>query len=499
MDANAAWQGAVDEAKLRRLHTMQDAISMAEDARRNGSYHDVHCWVFTPQSFASLLGRTAALGLHVFACVDLYDTLPGELEFQVILKPDTDRETAARSWDRFTKFVRVDVPCSATKTEADDLRLRLSEAEAWATELSKRKTVAEERVAAMEASSSWRITRPARALGRCLKPRQPRPAEERPIVKTEAHDGSGCLAAAPVSDPVLAQQDQHPATSSAEATAAPPAPSDRPSESTRNDMPDNIETSEPFGEKYFMDPASGSAYHVNNYLETALLSRTYFEMAEIIATCFEPNSVLEVGCAAGPTIYHLNNFYNTTARGVDVSQWAVEHRLHPNISQASADQLPFADESFDVVFSCHALEHLTLEILEAAIAEMSRVATPDAVQYHLLPILGSGPYTDVFGSMVGLRRDPTHNLLFNRERWLKAWATHGWTDAGVQVAHVYDNHSFEFSDCQIILTRRPLTTDICRRIARKNLDVARTYQNALVKRPAPGLETFLNDIRDNWK
>jgi hypothetical protein len=47
-------------------------------------------------------------------------------------------------------------------------------------------------------------------------------------------------------------------------------------------------TAEKFGEAYSMDPTSGSAYRANNYLETALLSRTYFEMAEILARCFKP-------------------------------------------------------------------------------------------------------------------------------------------------------------------------------------------------------------------
>ena len=259
------------------------------------------------------------------------------------------------------------------------------------------------------------------------------------------------------------------------------------------------QTSELFGERYFMDPTSGSAYHVNDYLETALLSRTYFEMAELIATCFKPKKILEVGCAAGPTVYHLNNYFSTDASGVDVSGWAVEHRLHPNISQASADNLPFPDATFDVVFSCHTLEHLTADAIDKAIAEMTRVATPGAVQFHLLPILGSGPYTDVFGSMVGLRKDPTHNLLFDRAQWLAIWGRHAWKDTEVQLAHVYDNHSFEFSDCQILLTKTPLDLEVCKRIARANLRVARTFQNTLVRRPAPGLEAFLNEIRDNWK
>ena len=257
--------------------------------------------------------------------------------------------------------------------------------------------------------------------------------------------------------------------------------------------------SEEFGEAYFMDPSSGSAYHVNNYLDTALLSRTYFEMAEIIATCLRPSKVLEVGCAAGPTVYHLNNYFGVDAHGIDVSKWAVEHRLHKNVTQASANRLPFPDASFDVVFSCHALEHLTPETLAPSIAEMTRVASPNALQFHLLPILGSGPYTDVFGSIVGLRADKTHNLLFDRARWLAAWNREGWNDCDVQIGHVYDNHAFEFSDCQMLLTRTKMDSEVCKRIAKKNLDVARTFQNALVRRPGPGLEGFLNDIRDHWK
>jgi ubiquinone/menaquinone biosynthesis C-methylase UbiE len=258
-------------------------------------------------------------------------------------------------------------------------------------------------------------------------------------------------------------------------------------------------TAEKFGEAYFMDPASGSAYHVNNYLETALLSRTYFEMAEIMARCFKPKRVLEVGCAAGPTVYHLNTYFDTEAHGVDVSAWAVQNRLHPNISQATAGKLPFPDGHFDVVFSCHMLEHLTTETVDQSIREMTRICTDDGIQFHLLPILGSGPYGDIFGSIVGLRKDQTHNLLHPREWWIERWKASAWQDSGLRIGHVYDNHGFEFSDCQFVLSRAPIKAEICRNVAQKNLDVARAYQNALVRRPLPGLEVFLNDIRDNWK
>jgi SAM-dependent methyltransferase len=258
-------------------------------------------------------------------------------------------------------------------------------------------------------------------------------------------------------------------------------------------------TSAKFSESYFMEPNSGSAYHVNNYLETALLSRTYFEMAEIIERCFKPKRVLEVGCAAGPTVYHLNTYFDTEAHGIDVSAWAVQNRLHPNIGHATADKLPFPDGHFDVVFSCHMIEHLTTETLDASIREMTRVCTGDGIQFHLLPILGSGPYTDIFGSIVGLRKDETHHLLHRREWWLDRWGGAEWQDTGLRIGHVYDNHGFEFSDCQLVLSREPVKVEICKHIAEKNLDVARAYQNALVRRPLPGLEVFLNEIRDNWK
>lgn len=261
---------------------------------------------------------------------------------------------------------------------------------------------------------------------------------------------------------------------------------------------DLAEVSAKFGESYFMDPCAGSAYHVNNYLQTALLSRTYFEMAEIIATVFRPRRVLEVGCAAGPTVFHLNSYFDTEAFGVDVSQWAVENRLHPNVSQAGAGGLPFPDGHFDLVFSCHMLEHLTPQTVDASIADMTRVCAPGGVQFHLLPILGEGPYTDVFGSIVGLRKDPTHTLLFRRGWWIERWMRAGWRDTGVRAAHVYDNHAFEFSECQFILAQEALAPEVLARLANWNLDVARAFQNALTRRPRPGLEAFLADIKAHW-
>jgi SAM-dependent methyltransferase len=258
-------------------------------------------------------------------------------------------------------------------------------------------------------------------------------------------------------------------------------------------MMESIEDrSDQFGERYFTDPNSGSAYGSGNYLKTLMLSRTYFEMAEIIAKVFKPVKVLEVGCAAGPTVYHLNHYFNVETFGVDVSSWAVENRVHKNVSQASVDNLPFDDEAFDVVFSCHALEHLTPDTLAPSLKELTRVTKPNGVQFHLLPIIGSGPYTDVFGSIVGLKADPTHNLLFDRQRWLDEWRSHSWSDTELRIAHIFDNTHFEFSDCQLILTRTTIDLEVAKRIADRNLSTARAFHRALIRQPPPGLEWFFN-------
>lgn len=47
--------------------------------------------------------------------------------------------------------------------------------------------------------------------------------------------------------------------------------------------------------------------------------------------------------------------------GLDASRWAVEHRLHPNVALGTADDIDFPDNTFDLVFSCHVLEHIQPE------------------------------------------------------------------------------------------------------------------------------------------
>lgn len=97
VDAAEAWRG-LDVSKLRHIHSTKDAISIARDALENGTYHDVHCWVFTPRSFASLFAEMAEEGLHDFRCESFQDTPQSDIQFFVSIRPSTDRPQIVASW-----------------------------------------------------------------------------------------------------------------------------------------------------------------------------------------------------------------------------------------------------------------------------------------------------------------------------------------------------------------------------------------------------------------
>jgi SAM-dependent methyltransferase len=59
VDVNTAeaWQRPIERRSARRHHSAEGALHLARDSFENGVYHDVHCWVFTPRSFARLMNE----------------------------------------------------------------------------------------------------------------------------------------------------------------------------------------------------------------------------------------------------------------------------------------------------------------------------------------------------------------------------------------------------------------------------------------------------------
>ena len=100
VDCQAAWAGTLDPATLEPHSTLQDGLQLAKDAFQNGTYHDTHCWVFTPASFADLCVHLAEVDLMPFACEFFFDTPRGELEFFVSMAPSDDNRAVSESWTR---------------------------------------------------------------------------------------------------------------------------------------------------------------------------------------------------------------------------------------------------------------------------------------------------------------------------------------------------------------------------------------------------------------
>lgn len=102
--------------------------------------------------------------------------------------------------------------------------------------------------------------------------------------------------------------------------------------------------------------------------------------------------VLDVGCGEGALVRRLASA-GARAVGVDPLAAALERaRRHesgdPPIRyvDASAQELPFADESFDAVVFFNSLHHVPLESMDVALTEAARVLRPGGVLYVQEPL-----------------------------------------------------------------------------------------------------------------
>ncbi len=92
--------------------------------------------------------------------------------------------------------------------------------------------------------------------------------------------------------------------------------------------------------------------------------------------------VLEVGCGQG----HLT--MSLAARGVDIvgvdaNPRAIELAGSDLVRHMYAEELDFEDETFDVILSVHAIEHIPP--LEEALAEMARVLKKGGTAVYIYP------------------------------------------------------------------------------------------------------------------
>jgi len=90
------------------------------------------------------------------------------------------------------------------------------------------------------------------------------------------------------------------------------------------------------------------------------------------------NRILDVGCGKGFMVHDFLNFNpKLDVEGVDISDYAIENSM-PEVKKklkvANAKDLPYSDNSFDLVISINTAHNLEIDECKKAILEMERVS-----------------------------------------------------------------------------------------------------------------------------
>ena len=89
------------------------------------------------------------------------------------------------------------------------------------------------------------------------------------------------------------------------------------------------------------------------------------------------DQILDVGCGKGFLLYDFTQVVpGIEVRGLDISSYAIENakeEVRPFLQAGHAKQLPFADQSFDLVISITTLHNLYCYDLDSALREIERV------------------------------------------------------------------------------------------------------------------------------
>jgi len=130
-----------------------------------------------------------------------------------------------------------------------------------------------------------------------------------------------------------------------------------------------------FGKEFFdgdrLYGYGGYNYHPRYWQATVRRFRDYYQLAE-------DSSVLDVGCGKGFMLYDFKELMpNITVAGIDISEYAYNHAMEeikPFLRVGNAKELPYEDNSFDLVISINTIHNLPLEDCKRSLQEIKRVS-----------------------------------------------------------------------------------------------------------------------------
>jgi 2-polyprenyl-3-methyl-5-hydroxy-6-metoxy-1,4-benzoquinol methylase len=125
-----------------------------------------------------------------------------------------------------------------------------------------------------------------------------------------------------------------------------------------------------------VDSTNYEKFQTGNPVVRRLIDRFYSRIVDAVEP-LEAASLLDAGCGEGEALARLGPALPAQAAAVDVSPEAVEFtaKRFPavDVTRHSIDELPFAENSFDLVLCLEVLEHIPDPA--PALAELTRVAS----------------------------------------------------------------------------------------------------------------------------
>ena len=158
--------------------------------------------------------------------------------------------------------------------------------------------------------------------------------------------------------------------------------------------------SEVYDERYFYE--QDGPYGWRQFLEKRGQQHPKVEeYLSILGQLEDGMRVLDIGCGRGEAIFRCVVNYHLFGVGIDYSAAAVkiahnivrsfgteEEKARMTYIRADAQSLPFANETFDVIFSHHVIEHLYPMQLERMLLECNRVLRDDGrIVFETVPNL----------------------------------------------------------------------------------------------------------------
>ncbi|MFC1909222.1 class I SAM-dependent methyltransferase [Chloroflexota bacterium] len=134
-----------------------------------------------------------------------------------------------------------------------------------------------------------------------------------------------------------------------------------------------------FGKEFFdgdrLYGYGGYYYNPRFWQTTARRFRDYYHLPE-------DASVLDVGCGKGFMLHDFKELMpNITVAGIDIAEYAYEQAIEtikPFLRVGNAKELPYDDNSFDLVISITTIHNLPLEECKQSLREIQRVTRQHA-------------------------------------------------------------------------------------------------------------------------